>query len=504
MIENNKKIAFRGKYFSLVIQPKVDHKIWASDVDDYRIEEILMSSGFPLWTEVEFLLNQLRAEDVTKSRKLREPVDWAFGTETSTINLIPHYQVYIKFDVIIRKSSVFEQVESILSERSHLAVKVVFTEDYKQYCLKATDSFSFKSQYYWDVKRTKNSSDIKYKTLLTLRPRLKMIKENYYTGQKLLLKAVQEEPDDRTAIWFADVLGCTGKTSFFQTIISDPLLNGVFLKVTDGQERLSAKFRKKITSRLEEGRGYPKFCWINFGRTVTESNLKTFADFGEQILDGMLDDNFGNTGGDDFIPLPYMNLFITANTPPNLKLLTGDRLKLVTLVPIRDSNQNIIDTVLLPVYVEIVVRVAKTSKQNCRYRYKVRVQDKKYAEQNFSAFSWYPELLENIDKFNDYMRSCISSSSTTRANTPSSFIAEQTDTLFSRWVTQYGTKLNEDILEVYVDALDHLYRVEGALMVEASSFHGSKPKVLEYYEDNKAFTENSKKQIPDPFKFLED
>jgi len=218
----------------------------------------------------------------------------------------------------------------------------------------------------------------------------------------------------------------------------------------------------------------------------------------------MLDDNFGNTGGDDFIPLPYMNLFITANTPPNLKLLTGDRLKLVTLVPIRDSNQNIIDTVLLPVYVEIVVRVAKTSKQNCRYRYKVRVQDKKYAEQNFSAFSWYPELLENIDKFNDYMRSCISSSSTTRANTPSSFIAEQTDTLFSRWVTQYGTKLNEDILEVYVDALDHLYRVEGALMVEASSFHGSKPKVLEYYEDNKAFTENSKKQIPDPFKFLED
>jgi len=145
MIENNKKIAFRGKYFSLVIQPKVDHKIWASDVDDYRIEEILMSSGFPLWTEVEFLLNQLRAEDVTKSRKLREPVDWAFGTETSTINLIPHYQVYIKFDVIIRKSSVFEQVESILSERSHLAVKVVFTEDYKQYCLKATDSFSFKS-----------------------------------------------------------------------------------------------------------------------------------------------------------------------------------------------------------------------------------------------------------------------------------------------------------------------------------------------------------------------
>lgn len=103
--------------------------------------------------------------------------------------------------------------------------------------------------------------------------------------------------------------------------------SGLYLRVNQGVERLSAKLRHKIKNRLDNGEGYPKTIWINFGHTVEEGSLKAFSDFAEQILDGMLDDNFGNTGGNDFVGLPYVNLLVTANTPPNLNQLTDNRLK---------------------------------------------------------------------------------------------------------------------------------------------------------------------------------
>ena len=120
------------------------------------------------------------------------------------------------------------------------------------------------------------------------------------TGQELLKKIITSEPDDRTGIWLADVLGSTGKTVFFQSQIEDAEINGLYLRVTEGVERLSAKLRKKINGRLESGKGYPKTIWINFG----------------------------NTGSGDFVPLPYVNLVVRANTPPNLNKLTGDRLNI--------------------------------------------------------------------------------------------------------------------------------------------------------------------------------
>ena len=73
------------------------------------------------------------------------------------------------------------------------------------------------------------------------------------------------------------------------------------MRISEGQERLSAKLRKKITARLEDKEGYPKFIWVNFGITVIEQALQMFSDFGEHIVDGMLDDNFANTVGKDFI-----------------------------------------------------------------------------------------------------------------------------------------------------------------------------------------------------------
>lgn len=56
-------------------------------------------------------------------------------------------------------------------------------------------------------------------SLVSLKPNLKMIKNNLMTGQQFLKKRITSEPDDRTGIWLADVLGGTGKTIFFS--ISD-------------------------------------------------------------------------------------------------------------------------------------------------------------------------------------------------------------------------------------------------------------------------------------------
>lgn len=51
--------------------------------------------------------------------------------------------------------------------------------------------------------------------------------------------------------WIADVVGGTGKTGFFQTIIDEADSKGLYLRISEGQERLSAKLRKKIIARLD-------------------------------------------------------------------------------------------------------------------------------------------------------------------------------------------------------------------------------------------------------------
>lgn len=63
-----------------------------------------------------------------------------------------------------------------------------------------------------------------------------------------------------------------------------------------------------------------------------------FFDFGKQIVDSMLDDNFANTGDKDFIPLFYITLVVTANTPPNMYQLTENRSKLLTFFPIYNGK----------------------------------------------------------------------------------------------------------------------------------------------------------------------
>ena len=104
----------------------------------------------------------------------------------------------------------------------------MYNSQYKEYCLKYSSNFNFDSKYYWNIKLlSENLKETKI-NLLSLRPNLKMIKTNLMISQELLRKIITSEPDDRTSIWLADILGSTGKTVFFQSQIEDAEINVVF------------------------------------------------------------------------------------------------------------------------------------------------------------------------------------------------------------------------------------------------------------------------------------
>ena len=381
---------------------------------------------------------------------------------------IPHYQIYLEFDNLIRNSSVYQSLNELLSSRAHIVTKKVDNSQYKEYCLKDYSNFNFNSKYYWNVMLS--SEDLKYKkykiSLVSLRPNLKMIQTNLMTGQELLKKIITSEPDDRRGIWLADVLGDTGKTVFFQSHIEEDEINGLYLRVTEVVERLSAKLRKKINDRLETGKGYPKTIWINFGRTVEEGSLKAFYDFAEQILDGMLDDNFGNTSTGDFVPLPYINLVVTANTPPNLNQLTGDRLKLMTLFPVKDESGKMVDSFLLSVFVKISVRILKLFPNNLEYCFTVIPESFKFYCDKYSGSPWFMELVENVTRFEEFKL------------TPEYERQEYESRLISEWVTSIPYNLQSDILSVYYKALAYSTTVRSnQSFIEASSLNNSSFKV---------------------------
>lgn len=81
----------------------------------------------------------------------------------------------------------------------------------------------------------------------------------------------------------------------------------------------------------------------------------------------MLDDNFSNTGEIFFMVLSYVNLIVKANTPLNLNQLTGDRLKLMTLFPVKDEYGKMIDSFLILVFLKISLRILKPFTNNLKY-----------------------------------------------------------------------------------------------------------------------------------------
>jgi len=464
--KNTKKVAYRGKYISVVIQPKVEPSFWLTDPTDTEISEALLTSRFPIWTEVVYALQNVTAVSLRETK--RKAKFWAFGTEMSNETKIPHYQIYLEFEVLVRRPSVYESLNASLKDRVHIVTQTVYNNSYKLYCLKESSNFNFDSKYYWNVKKDSQGSEFRLNKMIQLRPGLKMIKNNLLTGQKLLNRIAMGEPDDRTGIWLADVIGGTGKTAFFQTIVDEEKARGIYLRISDGLERLSSKLRKKITKRLEDGRGYPRFIWVNFGRTITEDALRIFADFGEQVKDGMLDDNFGNTSDGDFMALPYVNLIITANTPPNLKQLTGDRLKLLTLFPVYDATDDfkLVDSLLIPIYVQIKVRFIKRFINAIEYKYIVRLQDNEYSRRSFGRFEWYDELLENVEKYQKF--------------TQTDKYSEQKyqSKMESDWITASSPhKLQQDVLDVYMKALVYSAGISGPgtgkMYVEATNFNKS-------------------------------
>ena len=458
----------RSKFLSVVIQPKLNSKVWLDCESADIFTNLLLGCSFPLYTEIRYALENLEGLTANTSKSVKAKV-WAFGTETSVDTKIPHYQIYLEFDKLVRNSSVYQALDVLLANRAHIVTKKVYNCQYKNYCLKNSSNFNFDSKYYWNTKLSSDNLKEVKPNLLSLRPNLKMVQKNLMTGQELLKKIITSEPDDRTGIWLADVLGNTGKTVFFQSQIEDAEINGLYLRVTEGVERLSAKLRKKINDRLESGKGYPKTIWINFGRTVEEGSLKAFSDFAEQILDGMLDDNFGNTGTGDFVPLPYVNLVVTANTPPNLNQLTGDRLKLMTLFPVKDESGKLVDSFLLPVFVKISVRILKAFPNNLEYQFTVIPESFEFYADKYKDFHWFMDLVENVTRFEEFK------------STPEYERQKYESKLISQWVSTTTYNLQSDILSVYYKALAYSTTVSGRgsnqKFIEASSLNKSDFKV---------------------------
>jgi len=141
----------RSKFLSVVIQPKLKPDNWANCESNKRFNNLLLSVWFPLHTEIKYALENLEALTANTS-KIVKPKVWAFGSETSIDTKIPHYQIYLEFDKLIKNSSVYQGLDKLLYGRAHIVTKKVYNSQYKDYCLKDYSNFNFNSKYYWNVK----------------------------------------------------------------------------------------------------------------------------------------------------------------------------------------------------------------------------------------------------------------------------------------------------------------------------------------------------------------
>ena len=152
-------------------------------------------------------------------------------------------------------------------------------------------------------------------------------------------------------------------------------------------------------------------------------------------------DNFFNTGIGDFVPLPYVNLVVTANTPPNLNQLTSDRLRLMTLFSVKDDGDKMIDSFLLPVFVKISVRILKSFPSNLEYCFTVIPESSEFYTDKYKDFSWFMDLVDNVTRFEEFKL------------TPEYDRQKYGSKLISKWVPSTPYNLQSDILSVYYKAL---------------------------------------------------
>ena len=122
----------RSKYLSVVIQPKLKSKVWLDCESNERFTNLLLSCSFPLHTEIQYALENLEGLTANTSKSVKVKV-WSFGTETSVDTKIPHYQIYLEFDKLIRNSSVYQALDELLANRVHIVTKKVYNSQYKEY-----------------------------------------------------------------------------------------------------------------------------------------------------------------------------------------------------------------------------------------------------------------------------------------------------------------------------------------------------------------------------------
>ena len=178
----------RAYQYSIIIELRVDHKLWLTDLNDFYITKLLMNSSYTLHTEVKYILSKTQGLSVS-GKKTYLPLDYSFGTEEKVKTNIPHYQCWLKFPVKVRRTSVFNFINNLLVDRAHVIIDTVYGQDYSSYYLKASSDYSFNSNYYWwGMKISFNNLLVKQNRLINLRSNLMKVKNNYYSGQVLLKK----------------------------------------------------------------------------------------------------------------------------------------------------------------------------------------------------------------------------------------------------------------------------------------------------------------------------
>ena len=190
-------------------------EFWLSNPPDTEINDKLIELSFPTPDQIPEAFKKIRVL-IANSQNRKPVTHWAYGTETSEVSKIPHYQIYLEFDVLVRLSSVYEELDKFFERNAHIVTKKVYTNQFQEYCLKETSIFKFKSDVYYNY-NIKTSLKILEETtnkLVELRLKLKMIKDNYFMIQKLL-KAICN-PDYRTGFSQLTLQEVQEKQPFFK------------------------------------------------------------------------------------------------------------------------------------------------------------------------------------------------------------------------------------------------------------------------------------------------
>ena len=141
----------RSKYLSVVSQPKIKSDVWLNCESASLFTYLLLTYSFPLYIEIQYALENLEGLTANTLKSMKAKV-WGFGTKTSINTKIPHYQIYLKFDKLVRNSIVYKALNEFLDNRVHLVTKKVYNSQYKDYCLKNSSNLNFDFKYYWNVK----------------------------------------------------------------------------------------------------------------------------------------------------------------------------------------------------------------------------------------------------------------------------------------------------------------------------------------------------------------